>query len=121
MLSEGGGGSAAPTRSRHLAQCNRSAQFGASTKELFHFKPRFRRDIDLAMAVYPGAKVDLLEGGVRLWPSPPAVAQRSGEGRGLLSPDSPDGLALPTPCADFTCRISALRWAGRPNPGGRNG
>jgi Plasmid encoded RepA protein len=60
------------------------AQFGASTKELFHFKPRFRRDIDLAMAVYPGAKVDLLEGGVRLWPSPPAVAQRSGEGRGLL-------------------------------------
>ena len=60
------------------------AQFGAGTKEVFHFKPRFRRDLELALAVYPGANVELTEGGVRLWPSPPAVTHRSGSTNRLL-------------------------------------
>lgn len=53
------------------------AQFGAATKELYHFKPRFRRDLNLAMQVYPDARVDLTDNGARLWPSAPAVAKRS--------------------------------------------
>ena len=28
-------------------------QFGAGTRLLKHFKPRFARDLELAMAVYP--------------------------------------------------------------------
>ena len=52
------------------------AQFGAATKEVFHFKPRFTRDLKLALSVYPEARVELFEGGVRLFPSPPAVPYR---------------------------------------------
>jgi hypothetical protein len=56
------------------------AQFGAATRELYHFKPRFRRDLRLATSVYPEAKVELTDSGVRLLPSPPAIAKfRTGE------------------------------------------
>ena len=48
-------------------------QFGASTRLLKHFKPRFARDLDLAMAVYPDAAAELTEAGIRLRPSPPPV------------------------------------------------
>ena len=48
-------------------------QFGAGTRLLKHFKPRFARDLELAMAVYPDAAVELTEEGVRLRPSPPPV------------------------------------------------
>ena len=47
------------------------AQFGAATTALKHFKPRFARDLDLALAVYPAARVGLCEEGVRLEASPP--------------------------------------------------
>ncbi|SNB73275.1 RepA protein [Arboricoccus pini] len=53
------------------------AQFGAATKELYHFKPRFRRDLELALQVYPDARVELDDNGARLWPSAPAVAKRT--------------------------------------------
>jgi hypothetical protein len=52
------------------------AQFGAGTQELKHLKPRFARDLRLALAVYPEARVELIESGVRLWPSAPAIAPK---------------------------------------------
>lgn len=55
------------------------AQFGAGTAEVKHFKPRFVRDLRHALAVYPDAKVELIDGGVRLWPSPPAIKRRLDE------------------------------------------
>ena len=51
-------------------------QFGACTKQLKHFKPRFQRDIKLALAVYPEALVELAEAGLVLHPSPPPVLPR---------------------------------------------
>ena len=51
-------------------------QFGAGTKELKHFKPRFVRDIQIAKAVYPEAMVDLTDVGVTLYPSPAPVVPR---------------------------------------------
>ena len=51
-------------------------QFGAGTVLLKHFKPRFQRDIKIAMAVYPEAHVELTDTGVMLFPSSPPVAPR---------------------------------------------
>lgn len=51
-------------------------QFGAGTRLLKHFKPRLTRDLDVATAVYPDARVELCEQGLRLWPSPPPVPPR---------------------------------------------
>ena len=51
-------------------------QFGACTKQLKHFKPRFQRDIKLALAVYPEAHVELTETGLVLHPSPPPILPR---------------------------------------------
>lgn len=52
------------------------SQFGGGYKALFHFRPEFRKALDLALAVYPDAKVRLTEEGVLLHPSPPAVPER---------------------------------------------
>ena len=53
-------------------------QFGAGYREIFHFKPRFLENLELALAVYPNAKVDIDERGLILKPSrspvPPRVA-----------------------------------------------
>lgn len=51
-------------------------QFGANTRQLKHFKPRFSRDLDMALAAYPDARVVLDEDGVTLYPSPPPAAPR---------------------------------------------
>lgn len=51
-------------------------QFGANTRLLKHFKPRFVRDLEIAMAVYPDARIELDEVGIRLWPSPTPVPPR---------------------------------------------
>jgi hypothetical protein len=51
-------------------------QFGAGTRLLKHFKPRFARDLELAMAVYPDAAVELTDDGIRMRPSPPPVPPR---------------------------------------------
>ena len=51
-------------------------QFGAGTRLLKHFKPRLARDLEIAVAVYPDARVELTETGLRLWPSPPPVPPR---------------------------------------------
>jgi Plasmid encoded RepA protein len=52
------------------------SQFGVGYKELFHFKPRFTQALALATAVYPAAKIDVIEQGVILKPSRPPVAPR---------------------------------------------
>jgi hypothetical protein len=52
------------------------AQFGTSYKEMFHFKSKFPKAIELAMAVYPKANVTITAEGVILKPSPPPVAPR---------------------------------------------
>lgn len=49
------------------------SQFGTGYKELFHFKPRFTQALALATAVYPAAKIEVLEQGVVLKPSRPPV------------------------------------------------
>ena len=51
-------------------------QFGAGTRLLKHFKPRFARDLDVATAVYPNASAELTEAGIRLSPSPAPVTPR---------------------------------------------
>jgi replication initiator protein len=52
------------------------AQFGTSYKELYHFKSKWPKALDLALAVYPDAKVDVCEEGVVLKPSRPPVAPK---------------------------------------------
>jgi Plasmid encoded RepA protein len=52
------------------------AQFGASYKELFHFKPRFAQAIALATAVYPDAKIEIVNEGIVLKPSRPPVTPK---------------------------------------------
>jgi hypothetical protein len=52
------------------------SQFGASYKELFHFKPRFTQALALATAVYPAAKIEVSEQGVILKPSRPPVSPK---------------------------------------------
>jgi hypothetical protein len=51
-------------------------QFGANTKQIKHFKPRFARDLKLAQAVYPESRVEITSEGVVLHPSPPPIAPR---------------------------------------------
>ncbi len=52
------------------------AQFGSSYKKLAHFKMRFVDSLKVAVAVYPGADVDLEERGLIIKPSPPPVGPR---------------------------------------------
>ena len=52
------------------------AQFGTGYKELYHFKNRWPRALELALAVYPAARVEIQDVGVLLKPSRPPVAPR---------------------------------------------
>jgi hypothetical protein len=49
------------------------AQFGAGFAAMRHFRPEIKDALQLALAVYPEAKVDVEKQGVVLHPSPPAV------------------------------------------------
>jgi hypothetical protein len=60
------------------------AQFGANTQQLWHFKPRFLRELKAATAVYPDARVDMTGRGVVLHPSPPPIPTSSISSRGVL-------------------------------------
>lgn len=51
-------------------------QFGVGFKELHHFKHKWRDTLNLALAVYPAANVDMVDAGVVLKPSRPPVAPR---------------------------------------------
>lgn len=51
-------------------------QFGSGFKELYHFKNKFPGVLQMALAVYPDAKVEITREGVILKPSRPAVSPR---------------------------------------------
>jgi hypothetical protein len=51
-------------------------QFGVGFKELHHFKHKWRETLNLALAVYPAADVEIQDAGVLLKPSRPPVAPR---------------------------------------------
>ena len=51
-------------------------QFGGGFKALHHFKHKWRDTLNLALAVYPAADVEIQETGVLLKPSRPPVAPR---------------------------------------------
>lgn len=53
------------------------AQFGRGTAQIFHFKPTFRQALELALSVYPDARVAMDEQGVTLKPSRPPVAPKA--------------------------------------------
>jgi len=48
-------------------------QFGGGYKELYHFKNKWTGALQMALAVYPAAKVDIVDDGVVLKPSRPPV------------------------------------------------
>lgn len=52
------------------------AQFGASYKELYHFRSKWPKALHLALAVYPEAQVGVGDEGVVLKPSRPPVAPK---------------------------------------------
>ena len=52
------------------------AQFGAGTDRLRNFRTRFIENLDLALAVYPDAKVDVTQRGLTLRGSPPPIARQ---------------------------------------------
>ena len=51
-------------------------QFGVGFKEAYHFKNKWSQTLQMALAVYPAANVDVVEQGVLLKPSRPPVAPR---------------------------------------------
>jgi hypothetical protein len=67
--------------------CRRAAfhgQFGAGVKAVRHLKPVFLDPLRLALAVYPEARVDVLEEGLVLHPSPPAVPKAEARRIGIV-------------------------------------
>ena len=52
------------------------AQFGTAYRETYHFKNKWTATLSLALAVYPAANVEVVEGGVILKPSRPPVPPR---------------------------------------------
>jgi hypothetical protein len=52
------------------------AQFGTGFTRMDHFRPTFRENLALALAVYPAAVVDATERGLILHPSRPPVAPK---------------------------------------------
>ena len=52
-------------------------QFSPNVKQLFHFKAAFKDNLALAMAVYPGARVEETENGLMLHPSAPPITPKS--------------------------------------------
>lgn len=52
------------------------AQFGTGVSAPFKFRQQFRMTLDLAQAVYPEAKIDILPKGIMLHPSPAPVSPK---------------------------------------------
>jgi hypothetical protein len=51
-------------------------QFGTAYRETYHFKNKWTQTLAMAMAVYPEAKVEVVDDGVILKPSRPPVAPK---------------------------------------------
>jgi hypothetical protein len=52
------------------------AQFGRSVARLDHFRAYFKQNLELALAVYPDAKVESAPEGIRMSPSRPPVGPK---------------------------------------------
>ena len=52
------------------------AQHGTAYKQLFHFRDKFKGVLEMALAVYPDANVEVVDEGLILKPSRPPVAPR---------------------------------------------
>jgi hypothetical protein len=59
------------------------AQFGAGFRLVRQIKPTFTEALQLALAVYPEARVDVEKGGIVLHPSPPAVPKAEARRLGI--------------------------------------
>ena len=59
------------------------AQFGAGFKAIRQMKPVFSDALNLAMAVYPEARVDIEADGLALHPSAPAVPKAEARRLGI--------------------------------------
>ena len=64
------------TMERTITWAALAGQFSAGIKLRKHFKPAFREALDLAMAVYRDAQVEMTDTGLILKPSPPPVRKR---------------------------------------------
>lgn len=53
------------------------SQFGTGFSRMDHFRPTFKDNLSLAMAVYPDAAVDVTDKGLTLQPSRPPVAPKT--------------------------------------------
>lgn len=58
-------------------------QFGSQAKSMTSFAQNMRDALLDVAAVYPGARIDIVRGGIRLHPTAPAVAFRPGQGHQL--------------------------------------
>lgn len=61
------------TRSTPVTWAALHAQFGAGFRLIRQLKPTFLEALQMALAVYPEASVQVEEGGLMLHPSPPAI------------------------------------------------
>jgi hypothetical protein len=52
-------------------------QFGVAYREQYHFKNKWSQALQMALAVYPAARVEVVGEGVLLRPSRPPVLPRS--------------------------------------------
>jgi hypothetical protein len=59
------------------------AQFGAGFRLIRQIKPTFTEALQLALAVYPEARVDVEKKGIVLHPSPPAVPKAEARRLGI--------------------------------------
>ena len=59
------------------------AQFGAGFSDIRHFRPEIRTGLQIALAVYPEARVDVERRGLVLHPSPPAVQKQEARRLGV--------------------------------------
>ena len=58
-------------------------QFGAGFRHVRQIKPTFLESLNLALAVYPEARIDVAPEGILLHPSPPAVPKAEARRLGL--------------------------------------
>jgi hypothetical protein len=65
-------------KSVKLTWHNLADQFGSGFADIKNFKKKFKDPLLLALAVYPDAKVELEDGGLRLYPSRPPVEPLGG-------------------------------------------
>lgn len=71
------------TRPTPLTWAAVHAQFGTGVQQIRHMRPVFTEGLQLALAVYPEARVDLDDTGILLHPSPPAIPRADAVRLGL--------------------------------------